>query len=190
MKKSDHKFNCNGGFSLLELLIVIFIISLVAGTAIPVNFSGQDRIKLQTATNEVSTLLRYARDKAIQTTQPHGVNIDYTSNRVYGFKSGSGTDPLNGLTVLYHPISKLSTDVVISAQKHTEGVNISNSRSVFVYADGTELDYVLFDETGLPYWKGSNGIFRLLIDSDITLNSGVESQTISLKTMSGRVVSL
>ncbi len=188
MKLSDQKIIRNGGFSLLEILIVIIIISVVAGAAIPANFSGKDRIKLQTAANEIATLFRYARDQAIQTGQPHGVHIDPYSSRVYGFKSGGYANPLVGLIVLHNPISKLSTEVVVTNQHHTEGVSISNTESVFTYADRSNQDYVLFDETGLPYWKGGDGVFRLLVDSEITLSYSGELQSISLMAGYGRVI--
>ena len=53
------------GVTLLELLIVLVLMGLVAGIAIPMFSSGVSPTALKSAAREVAAGLRYARDQAI-----------------------------------------------------------------------------------------------------------------------------
>jgi general secretion pathway protein H len=53
------------GVTLLELLIVLMLMALIAGIAIPMFGGGVSSTDLKSATRDVATGLRFARDQAI-----------------------------------------------------------------------------------------------------------------------------
>lgn len=71
-----------GGFTLLELLIVMALIGLLTGMIVP-KFSGT-LLTLQTksAVNKISAILRYARNQAVAKQQRHTVTFNLSAQSV------------------------------------------------------------------------------------------------------------
>lgn len=55
---------CNSGFTLLELIVVIFILSLIMGLVFP-SFYGIGDGRLKSEAGKIASLLRYLNDSAI-----------------------------------------------------------------------------------------------------------------------------
>jgi general secretion pathway protein H len=64
------------GFSLLELLVVLVIISLTASLVLPSLAGGLSSVRLRTAAREFSATLRYARSLAVSLGKEQVINVD------------------------------------------------------------------------------------------------------------------
>ena len=66
------------GFTLLELVLVLFLIGLVAGLVLPFVVSTLDRVKLQSEVRQMASALQFARREAItkKTLLTFNANID------------------------------------------------------------------------------------------------------------------
>lgn len=64
------------GFTLVELILVLFILALVASLALPPVGRGVDALQLRADVAALSTFFRFAREQAITKRQAHEVRID------------------------------------------------------------------------------------------------------------------
>ena len=53
------------GFTLLELVLVLFLIGLISGLVLPFVVSTLDRVKLQSEARQITSALQFARSEAI-----------------------------------------------------------------------------------------------------------------------------
>ena len=65
------------GFTLLELVVIIFILSLVLAISFP-SFSLQKDWKLKSEAGHIASVLRYLNDSAISAKEAYAVNMDFT----------------------------------------------------------------------------------------------------------------
>jgi general secretion pathway protein H len=68
----------SSGFTLLELLVVIFIIGLISALVMPRMAASLPGVQLQTTTRAVAASLRYARSKAVFESTPYIAIFDNT----------------------------------------------------------------------------------------------------------------
>ncbi|MBI4589634.1 MAG: GspH/FimT family pseudopilin [Candidatus Rokubacteria bacterium] len=64
------------GFTLVELILVLFILTLVAGLALPAVGRGVDTLQLRAEVAAFSAFLRYAREQAITRRETQEVRVD------------------------------------------------------------------------------------------------------------------
>jgi len=64
-----------GGFTLVELILVLFIIALVAGLVLPAVGRGVETLQLRAEVSAFSAFLRYAREQAITKREAQEVTI-------------------------------------------------------------------------------------------------------------------
>jgi type II secretion system protein H len=64
------------GFTLAELLVVLFLLALVAGLALPAAGRGVETIQLRADVAGLAAFLRYGREQAITAREPREVRID------------------------------------------------------------------------------------------------------------------
>lgn len=76
---SRHKF---GGFTMLEMMIIVVIIGIAAALAAPSFLSTGPRIKARTEARNILNMVRLARSKAISDGAQYGVYLN-TANRQY-----------------------------------------------------------------------------------------------------------
>lgn len=76
---------CRKGFTLLELIVVIFIISLTMAIIMP-SFWSSDRDALKIEAKRISSALRYIYDEAIGKKQTYLLNINL-DNKSWSFES-------------------------------------------------------------------------------------------------------
>ena len=73
------------GFTLLELVVVLFVMALAAGIAAPSIARSTDSLRMRSEIAGFSAFLRHAREQAISTRRPHRVVVDPSDHvmRVY-----------------------------------------------------------------------------------------------------------
>jgi Tfp pilus assembly protein FimT len=65
LRKATNKIRNAGGFTLIELILVLVFMALIAGLSIPFVASTLDKIQLQTEAREIRSALAYARSQAV-----------------------------------------------------------------------------------------------------------------------------
>jgi general secretion pathway protein H len=80
--RSVNGINVKKGFSLIELLVVLVLMSLVSAF-VGINVGGTlGNVELKTASKKVAAALRYARSRAITESVPYVALVDLNENRV------------------------------------------------------------------------------------------------------------
>jgi len=72
---------CNKGFTLLELIVVIFIISLGLAVAFP-SFTLRKDAKLKSEAGRVAAILRYLGDSAVSTKETFEMRLNFKEKRL------------------------------------------------------------------------------------------------------------
>ncbi len=71
-----------GGFTLVELLVVLGIIGLLLGIGVPSMAAFSQRARMQATTRQLIGLLTLARSMAISSHEPHAVRFDAAAREV------------------------------------------------------------------------------------------------------------
>lgn len=156
----------NRGFSLIEILVVVVILSIVAMVAIPMVGSASAS-QLRAAANMVSADLEYAKSISIAKGQVFGVEFD-ASSESYWLKDQNG----NTIT---HPVKK-SVDYVMNFSTDSR---VGSVTILSVDFDGT--NEVKFDYLGSPR-NGSDGN---LTSGTVTLEVNGQTMTIKVEAVTG-----
>ncbi|UCC96801.1 MAG: GspH/FimT family protein [Phycisphaerales bacterium] len=128
------------GFTVVELLIVVVILSIVALTAIPM-MSSAASIQIRSAANMIAADLEYARSMAISRGQNHSVVFDKTADNYRIVDQGG--------TVVQHPVKKGFTYIVdFRNESRLNRVDITN-------ASFNTAQTVTFDCLGSPIEGGT-----------------------------------
>ncbi len=77
--------NCHRGFTLIELIIVLFIISLSTAIIMPSFWATEESI-IKSEARHISSTLRYIYDEAVWKKRSHLLNFNF-DNKSWGFKS-------------------------------------------------------------------------------------------------------
>jgi general secretion pathway protein H len=80
------------GFTLLELIVTLFIIVLTVGLAVPVIGRSSDAIRARADVAGFSAVLRHARERAITSRRPHSVVIDPGAHKMTVLAGGADGD--------------------------------------------------------------------------------------------------
>jgi general secretion pathway protein H len=67
---------CSKGFTLIELILVIFILSLVLAISFP-TFTFERDGQLKSEAGRVASILRYLNDSTISTKEPYALNVNF-----------------------------------------------------------------------------------------------------------------
>lgn len=148
-----------GGFSLIELLVLLLIIAILAFTLIP-RIKTATGFRLPLAAEKVARDLRYARQKAMDTRVPYGLDFAAPDN-YWVFRSYSATFAVD-------PLTRGNYDVWLDTGDFA-GVTISS-------ATFGAFDSVRFDPSGTPSSGGS-----------VVLTAGGSTRTVSLEAGTGKV---
>jgi len=81
-------FGRREGFTLLELMVVIFIISVVLALALP-TFTGMGEHKMVSDAKRIASILRYLNDSAISTKESLTLRVDF-KDKVIGYNGPEG----------------------------------------------------------------------------------------------------
>lgn len=174
------------GVTLPELLIVVTLIAVMGTFATP-SLNSLESLRVTTATAQLTSALRYAREESIRTGQIHSVEFAPDINRVQvllipSFGSMSVTRP-----VVRHPISRqlytLDLDDNPStspAQFDTLTLNFDN------VGQQSRIDFM---PSGQPVWIDIFDQPYRLLNGSIVLSAQASQQTITLDGLTGRVSS-
>jgi len=77
------------GFTLLELIVTLFIIVLTIGLAVPLVSRSSGAIRARADVAGFSAVLRHARERAITTRKSHAVVIDPAARKMTVFAGGT-----------------------------------------------------------------------------------------------------
>ena len=127
------------GFTLLELLVVLFIMVLGL-SVVGINLSsGSDGPALKVAARDLVSALRYARGQALMTHQEETVTLDLAENSY----------TVSGRTKNYL-IPKTIALTVVSAQSELTGAGKANMR---FFSDGSSTGGRITLEQGRSAWE-------------------------------------
>lgn len=91
---------CNKGLTLLELIAVIFIISLILAVSLP-SLTLQKDGKLKSEANRIASILRYLNDSAISTKEIYAINVDFREKVVrYKGDDSEKTEKIDNLSFI------------------------------------------------------------------------------------------
>ena len=94
-------FDSKSGFTLLELVVVIFIVSLLAGIVFP-SFRGLGRKTLESDARRIASILRYLNDSAISTKGSLSLKVDFGENTItWKGPDGERTETYRKLVSVY-----------------------------------------------------------------------------------------
>jgi len=71
------------GFTLLELVLVLFLMGLILGLALPFAVQTLDRVKLQSEARQIASTIQYARSEAISKKKLFTLNANINKNKYW-----------------------------------------------------------------------------------------------------------
>ena len=163
-----------GGFTLMELLVVVILLSIAAAVVVPRALDTAD-IQALAAARTTASDLEYARDLAITTT--NRVKATFTPAAA-SYTLTQWNEATSSWDPIAQPITKATSyKVTFSTQYGFGRVNLSNA------SFGGQA-YVTFDETGTPV--DNNGV-PLANDGAVTISAGSTTYTLTVQAATGIV---
>jgi prepilin-type N-terminal cleavage/methylation domain-containing protein len=131
------------GFTLIEIMVVVGILSIVAMLTIPTFHSAGDEKKVAGAAQEIADALCYARSEAMKIGREYRVELVTAAEQVEVFDHQADT-------VVYHPTSKQLYRLTFGSEGIFAGVDLEsvnggtgNFPLVFTADGRTSTDYVI-----------------------------------------------
>ncbi len=155
------------GLSLVEVMLVVLVLGIVAVAGVPVLTNSLDGMRLDAAAEEVVTVIRYARHRAMQDTGAgFGVSFDPDANAFRCYEISTGK------TVL-HPLDKKDYVIDFDGIRHLKGVVLDD-------ADFHGDPFVEFDAMG-------DSTFRIDKIGVVSLRYAGQTKTIVVSPPAGKV---
>lgn len=173
----------HGGYTLLELLVVVGVVAALAAVALP-GFRPSRQATLELAASRVAEALRFARSEAMRTGSPVYVELNRNTERLLVARADLSGSTVSAGTTLRDPVDKRPLDIILSADPVTAGVDVTNDP--FNYAAGGRQPSVVFDARGLPFRK-AGGSYQLMSGGDVVLTSAGRQRTVYIDRLTGRV---
>ena len=177
---SDYK-KYHQGFSLLEMIIVVLILSITVAIAIP-NLSSTDPYRLDRAAREIAEAIRFARAESIRSGTSHGIIFSTTNDNAKVYSLISGTPTYN----IYHPVDKKIYTLDLKTDSTIASVEL---QSYSIYYDGVigNKELIGFNSYGNPIFYSAETDYMLSPSAVITLGYAGQTRTIAVSPMTGRV---
>lgn len=180
---------CGRGFSLLELVVVVAIVSVLAAVALPALGPSREQ-QLDLVVDRVADAIRIARNEAIRTGEVHAVEVLADTDEIIVSKpdmalaepypTGVTTNPA---WILNHPVTKQPMRMQLGSPEQGLGADLGGLP--FAYSLGNR-HAVLLNAQGLPFLKSSDTLYRLT-DSQIEVTLDGLQRQVRLAAVSGRV---
>lgn len=159
MTTKTEKFCCSckaqSGFSLIEILIVVAILSLAAAIAVPNLSAALERIKLRGGAQELAQLYQETRMRAVQDDSYYEVLVAPALTGAYADVNGNGT---TGTIVLQLPagMSLNNSNPPAGLNLGTLGFNpVLTENSVMFDQDGVNRPGLAWSSRGTPCQRSS-----------------------------------
>lgn len=149
---------CNHGFSYLELLVVLFIISIITTTVFPAFISFSES-KTKSEAKEIASIIRYLNDNALLKKETLFIKFDIDRNTVF-WSSESG-----------QRMKKIHSLIMVNTQSRGD---VSKGELIFFFEpDGAKenLDVYLMDKKDRFLISFNHLSGRVRIKNEKTLNS-------------------
>lgn len=166
----DHLKAASGGFTLIEIVIVVVILAIAAMTAIPILTSATS-FQIRSAANIIAADLEYAKTIAISKGQSFSVVFDKTTES-YRIEDESSA-------VIAHPVKK-GFNYIIDFQNDSRLNKVDIENVDFDPGSGST---ITFNYLGSPY--SGSGISNPLNSGVITLKAGNMAATINIEPVTG-----
>lgn len=99
-QSSEFSFSSPKGFTLLELIVALFLISVLAAVILP-SFAGLGERRVKSEAREIASILRSLNDNAISRKETYWVKFDLDGNLIqWKSPEGEKTKGFDGLTSL------------------------------------------------------------------------------------------
>ena len=166
------------GYTLTELLVIVTIIGLAAGVALPA-LDPVDETKADLVAQEIADALRYARSEAQRTQEPRRILKEDAAARIRVFRESGGAPVFD----VYHPVDKHVYDRRFSDAPYSFSGTISTAASF----RGTcnDPDTVAFDARGTAWCIDPANVLVDRITISVTLKQHAAS--VELDGLTGRV---
>jgi len=174
-----------GGYTLIELVIVVTVLVVIAAIAVPASTQDTDK-KLELAAAEFASAMRFARSEAIRTGEPHGFRQQVSTKSIRVFRLDQATSPATLVYDIYHPVDKQLYDVTITDD--TLFYADSVSRNADYRGTCQKPANVYFDGNGSPWCADPDTILLERFEVELTLGTAV--RTVKLDQLTGRVTVL
>lgn len=176
MTLAPTRFTPRSAFTILELVVVMVIMAIMAGSVIPA-LSSMDDARGAAAAQEVQRRLQFCRQSALAVGEATGLRITLSTGEFEmlskrpGGVAQAARDPLGQLAAAWY-LPRAFRGVSISSFTHTDGST----------GDGT----IWFSFEGEPQTRDANGDSPVAASQDavITLSNG---RTITVRRLSGLV---
>ncbi len=152
----------DGGFTLVELIVIILLVGILAFTAIP-RFLNKGAVDVSVQAEQLASDIRYTQSLSMTQGVRHCIELD-TANSRYRLRSGAGC-----VTAVTHPV--------------TGDANYINLANVTMAAANISGSYIEFDGRGEPFT-----FVAATSDAVITLNAGGQSRQVRVSPETGRVI--
>lgn len=157
----------SGGFTLIEILLVVVIIAIAAMIAVPMMGSASS-VQIRSAANMIAADLEYAKSMAISRQKNYSVVFN-TANDYYEVHDPNG--------IIGHPVKKgFDYKVDFNSDSRLNKVVIDN-------ADFDSSNTITFDYLGSPY--SGSGTLNPLNSGEISLRAGDFTMTVSVEPVTG-----
>jgi prepilin-type N-terminal cleavage/methylation domain-containing protein len=171
-ERKENTFRLYRGFTLVELILVVFILSIAALVAVPM-FSSAADIQVRATANRIAADLDYARGLAITRQKNYAVAFYPVAVSGHEAESYEIIDTATNL-VITNPLDGKPFTVKLANDSRVGGVNIYSS----TFTNNT----VTFDYLGTPWTGGARlnaqGVIALWSrDGSFKLNVKVEPMT-------------
>jgi general secretion pathway protein H len=101
--REKYPFSAGDGFTLIELAVVLFIISLTVAIVFPSFYNLGER-RIDSEANRIASLLRYLNDSAIYTKETYSVKFDFKDDAIsWDGPDGEKHEKIKSLSSLYLP---------------------------------------------------------------------------------------
>jgi prepilin-type N-terminal cleavage/methylation domain-containing protein len=172
------------GFSLLEMLLVVVILSIAAKIALP-NLATATPARLDRAANELAEALRFARAEAIRTGTLVGVQYSASTPSISVCTISLILGFISKCSILSNPVDHNPYTLNYAGNGNQAPVTLN---SVTWQYGGNNLNYIVFGSHGTP-------VYPIILISQMTMltNASVviayagQIRTINVSPMTGRV---
>ena len=164
MRRFDRLIS-NGGFTLVELIVLLLVIAVIAVLAAPK--MGSEQVSVATEAEQLAGDIRYVQTLAMTQAQRYRINLTATG---YTFTLADA-----GGTAVIHPFTG-----------STAQINWNSGTSVALPPAGLPSNLVAFDGRGVPY-TDNLATTALAATATIVLSRGTANQQISISPETGKV---